>query len=80
MLPVFLLKFAFQYQFDESFGPEYEEDRCIFPSDISAEEIDKMDDKEVVKKYSLRANAQIYSTFLGNLPFGFNALLALHTI
>jgi hypothetical protein len=62
--PVYLLKFGFNYQFDESFDPLYEEDRCIYPSGMSQEEIDKMDVKELKKKYSLIANAQMCSKFL----------------
>jgi hypothetical protein len=36
-LPVYLLRFAFDYQFNESFEAQYEEDLCIFPEDVILE-------------------------------------------
>ncbi len=67
ILPVYLLKFAFDYQFKESFDPEYEDDICIFPANLELDQIDKMPVIELKQKYSLENNAIRYEKLLSNI-------------
>ncbi len=64
---MYLLKFAFDYQFNESFDPEYDDDICIFPANLELDQIDKMSVIELKQKYSLENNAIRYEKLLSNI-------------
>ena len=63
MLPVFLIRFAFGFQFSLRYD-EREEGLCIFPADIGEEEVERMSAQHMKAQYSIAGQALTYGSLL----------------
>lgn len=63
MLPVFLIRFAFGFQFSLRYD-EREEGLCIFPADIGEDEVEKMSAQHMKAQYSIAGQALTYGSLL----------------